>query len=197
MARKRIIIGISGASGSIYGIRLLEVLRQDPDLETHLVISEQSKNNIQLETSCVIKKIEDMASRVYDNTDLGASISSGSFKTIGMIVAPCSIKTMGSIALSLNNNLITRAADVSLKERRKLVLVVRETPLHLGHLRSMVSLTEMGAVILPPVPAFYHLPKTIDDIINQTIGKILDQFDIDHSLFHRWSGAEALPRKTT
>ncbi len=195
MARKKIIVGISGASGAIYGIRLLEVLHLDPEIEIHLVISSQARKTIAIETSCTAKQVEEMASFLYDNSDLGASISSGSFKTLGMAIAPCSIKTMSSIAMSLNDNLLTRSADVTLKERRKLVLVVRETPLHLGHLRSMVSLTEMGAIILPPVPAFYHLPKTLDDIINQTIGKVLDQLEIDHELFHRWSGAETLARK--
>lgn len=195
MARKKIIVGISGASGAIYGIRILEVLHLDPEMEIHLVISPQAKKTIAIETGWTIKQVEEMASFVYDNSDLGAAISSGSFRTQGMAIAPCSIKTMGSIAMSLNDNLLTRAADVTLKERRKLVLVVRETPLHLGHLRSMVSLTETGAVILPPVPAFYHLPKTLDDIINQTIGKVLDQLDIDNELFQRWSGTETLSRK--
>ncbi len=195
MARKKVIVGISGASGAIYGIRLLEVLHLDPEIEIHLVVSGQAKKTISIETIWTPKQVEEMAAFVYDNADLGAAISSGSFKTLGMVIAPCSIKTMGSIAMSLNDNLLTRSADVSLKERRKLVMVVRETPLHLGHLRSMVSLTEMGAVILPPVPAFYHLPKTLDDVINQTIGKVLDQLDIDHELFHRWSGVETLSRK--
>lgn len=195
MARKKIIVGISGASGSIYGIRLLEILRQDPEIETHLVISEQAEKNITMETGWAVKQVEEMASFLYDNSDLGAAISSGSFRTHGMIIAPCSIKTMGSIAISLNSNLLTRAADVTLKERRKLVLVVRETPFHLGHLKSMVSLTEMGAIILPPIPAFYHLPRTLDDIINQTVGKVLDQLDIDNELFHRWSGMSPVTRK--
>lgn len=194
MAKKRIIVGISGASGAIYGIRLLEVLHLDPDIETHFVISPQAKKTIAIETDWTAKRVEEMASFVYDNSDLGATISSGSFKTHGMVIAPCSIKTMGSIAISMNDNLLTRSADVTLKERRKLILVVRETPLHLGHLKSMVSLTETGAVILPPVPAFYHLPKTLDDIINQTIGKVLDQLDIDHELFSRWSGVKNVAR---
>lgn len=197
MARKKIVVGISGASGAIYGIRLLEVLHLDPEIEIHLVISDQAKKTISIETGWTAKQVEEMASVVYKNSDLGAAISSGSFRTLGMVIAPCSIKTMGSIATSLNDNLLTRAADVSLKERRKLVLVVRETPLHLGHLRSMVSLTETGAVILPPVPAFYHLPKTLDDIINQTIGKVLDQLNIDNELFHRWSGVETLSKKAS
>lgn len=197
MTRKKIVVGISGASGAIYGIRLLEVLHLDPEIEIHLVVSDQAEKTIAIETSWTVKQVEEMASFVYENSDLGATISSGSFRTMGMVIAPCSIKTMSSVAMSLNDNLLTRAADVILKERRKLVMVVRETPLHLGHLRSMVALTESGAVILPPVPAFYHLPKTLDDIINQTIGKVLDQLNIDNELFHRWSGVETATRKVS
>lgn len=190
MAPKRLIVGISGASGAIYGIRLLEVARRLPDLETHLIISDQAKQIIPQETTWTVPQVESMASYIYDEKDLWALPSSGSFITDGMVVIPCSIKTMGSIAQSLNNNLLARAADVTLKERRRLVLVVRETPLHLGHLRHMAELTETGAIILPPAPAFYNMPKTLDDIINQTVGRVLDQFHIVHNLSVRWGGRQ-------
>ena len=184
----KLIVGISGATGAIYGIRLLEVLNKTPEVETHLVITEPAKQTIAEETGWSASQVESLASYVYDNQDIGAAISSGSFDTEGMVVCPCSIKTMSSIAMSYNNNLLVRAADVTLKERRRLVLVVRETPLHSGHLRSMAELSDRGAIILPPMPAFYHHPESIDDIINQTIGKVLDQFKIEHYLFDRWKG---------
>ncbi len=184
----KLIVGLSGATGIIYGIRLLEVVNKLPDIETHLVISKAAKEMIEHETDRTVAQVEALASHLYDNQDVGAAISSGSFETAGMVIIPCSIKTMSSIAISYNANLMTRAADVTLKEKRKLVLVVRETPLHLGHLRRMADLAETGAVILPPMPAFYHNPKVIDDIINQTVGKVLDQFKIKHSLFERWKG---------
>jgi 4-hydroxy-3-polyprenylbenzoate decarboxylase len=187
----KLIVGLAGATGAIYGIRILEVLSNLPDIETHLVISEAAKETIERETNWTVAEVEALASYVYDNRDIGASISSGSFETEGMVIIPCSIKTMSSIASSYNANLMTRAADVTLKEKRKLVLVVRETPLHLGHLRRMAEVAEIGAVILPPMPAFYHYPKVIDDIINQTVGKVLDQFKIKHSLFERWKGLRA------
>lgn len=183
----RLVVGISGATGSIYGIRLLEVLNK-LGVETHLVISEPAKRNIETETEYTVEYVEKLASYVYDNRDVGARISSGSFPTDGMVVCPCSMKTASAIAMSYNENLITRAADVTLKERRKLVLVVRETPLHVGHLRRLLELAEAGAIILPPMPAFYHHPKTLDDIINHTVGRVLDQFKIEHGLFRRWEG---------
>jgi polyprenyl P-hydroxybenzoate/phenylacrylic acid decarboxylase-like protein len=183
----RIVIGLAGSSSPIYGIRTLEALRQ-AGVETHLVVSDGARRTIPLETRLTVEKVESLATVVYDNHDLAASISSGSFRTDGMIVAPCSMKTLAAIAYSFSQDLLARAADVTLKERRKLVLVPRETPLHLGHLRNMVQATELGAVILPPVPAFYHAPETVDDIINQTVGKILDQFQIEHALFRRWRG---------
>jgi 4-hydroxy-3-polyprenylbenzoate decarboxylase len=186
-----LIVGLSGATGAIYGIRLLEVLSKMPDIETHVVISDAAKCTIEEETSWTVPQVEALASYAYGNQNIGARISSGSFETAGMVVIPCSIKTMSSIAISYNANLLTRAADVILKEKRRLVLVVRETPLHLGHLRSMAQLAEMGVVILPPVPAFYPHPKTIDDIVNQTVGKVLDQFYIEHKLFERWKGLRA------
>jgi 4-hydroxy-3-polyprenylbenzoate decarboxylase len=183
----RLVVGITGASGVLYGIRLLEVARQ-VGLETHLVMSPHAARNIEFETGRSVAEVRGLAHQVYDFKDLGAPISSGSFITAGMVVVPCSIKTLSGIATSYNNTLIIRAADVCLKERRKLVLVVRETPLHLGHLRLMAAVTEMGGVIMPPVPAFYHSPKTIDDLVNQTVGKVFDQFGIDAGLYDRWSG---------
>lgn len=183
----RIVVGISGASGAIYGVRTLEALRQ-LGVETHLVLSRAAAQTIAYETGRTVDDVVALAHTVYETYDMGAAVSSGSFKTDGMIVAPCSIKTLSGIANSYNDNLLTRAADVSLKERRKLVLLVRETPLHLGHLRLMAAVTEMGGVILPPVPSFYHLPKTVDDIVNQSIGKAFDQFGLDAGLFKRWTG---------
>lgn len=184
---RRLIVGISGATGSIYGIRLLEVLSRLKDFETHLVLTRAAKMTLQVETPYSVKEVESLATVVHDINNVGASIASGSFRTEGMVVAPCSMKSMGAIAHSAGGDLLVRAADVVLKERKKLVLVVRETPLHLGHLESMVQLTRMGAVIFPPVPAFYHRPKTLDDVINQTVTRILDQFGIDAALFERWS----------
>ena len=182
---KRIVIGISGASGVIYGVRMLSLI-QEKDFETHLIISESGKKNIEIETSYKVSEVESMATYTYDNKDLGAALASGSFLTEGMIVVPCTIKTLSGIGNSYTDNLLVRAADVTLKEKRKLVLVVRETPLHKGHLRLMTTAADMGAHILPPVPSFYHQPKTIDDIINQTIGKIFDYLKIEHDLFMRW-----------
>ena len=182
---KRIVIGISGASGVIYGVRMLSLI-QEKDFETHLIISESGKKNIEIETSYKVSEVESMATYTYDNKDLGAALASGSFLTEGMIVVPCTIKTLSGIGNSYTDNLLVRAADVTLKEKRKLVLVVRETPLHKGHLRLMTTAADMGAHILPPVPSFYHQPKTIDDIINQTIGKIFDYLGIEHDLFRRW-----------
>lgn len=184
---RRLIVGISGATGAIFGVRILQVARELKDVETHLVMSRAAKMTIQVETPYSIKDVEAMADVVHDINNVGASISSGSFRTEGMVIAPCSVKSMGGIAHSVGGDLLVRAADVVLKERKKLVLVVRETPLHLGHLENMALLTRMGAVIFPPVPAFYHRPKTLDDVINQTVTRILDQFGIDVSLFERWS----------
>jgi 4-hydroxy-3-polyprenylbenzoate decarboxylase len=185
-----LIVGISGATGAIYGIRLLQVLADMKDIETHLIISPVAAENIQLETEYTLKEVKALARYNYDIEDIGACLSSGSFKRDGMIIAPCSIKTLSAMANSYTSNLLIRAADVTLKERRKLVALVRETPLHLGHLKNMVALTEMGGIVMPPVPAFYHQPKTIQDIIDQTIGKVLDLFDIEHKLFQRWTGID-------
>jgi len=189
---KRIVIGISGASGVTYGVRMLDVLRKT-DFETHLIISNAGRLNIEIETSYRPAEVEAMADFVYDHKDLAAALASGSFLTEGMVVIPCTIKSLSGIANSYNENLLVRAADVTLKEKRKLVLVVRETPLHIGHLRLMTLAAEMGAHILPPVPSFYHRPKTIDDIIDQTIGKVFDYIGIEHDLFNRWGEAEKDP----
>ncbi|WFW29713.1 MAG: UbiX family flavin prenyltransferase [Wolbachia endosymbiont of Menacanthus eurysternus] len=184
---KRIVIGISGASGSIYGVRVLEALR-DAGYETHLVISRAGRITL---THEVIEKFEDvisLASFYYSEEEVGEKIASGSFETSGMIVAPCSMKTMSEIASGVTSNLLTRAADVTLKERRKLVLMVRESQFHLGHLKNMLKLTKMGAIIAPPVPAFYIKPKSIEDIINHSIGKVLGLFKIEFSPFREWQG---------
>ena len=188
MDKKRIVVGISGSSSPIYGIRTLETLHSNPDSEIHLVVTEAAHRTIELETGWKLDAVLKLAHVVHHNRDLAASISSGSFQTDGMIIAPCSMHSLGEIANSTTSALLTRAAEVHLKERRRLVLLVRETPLHLGHLRNMVSATEMGAVILPPVPAFYHRPQTIDDIINHSVGKALDLLSIPHQLYQRWQG---------
>ncbi|SPF44801.1 3-octaprenyl-4-hydroxybenzoate carboxy-lyase [Syntrophobacter sp. SbD1] len=190
--KKRIIVGISGASGVIYGVRCLQLLKQT-DYETHLIISESGKLNIEIETPYTPDEVMSLADFVYDHKNMAASISSGSFITAGMVVVPCTFKSLSGIANSYSDNLLVRAADVVLKEKRKLCLVVRETPLHKGHLRLLSMAADMGAHILPPVPSFYHQPKTIEDIIDQTIGKIFDYFGIDNSLFRRWSGEAVGP----
>lgn len=183
-----IIVGITGATGVIYGIRLLEVLSSIKDVETHLIISEAGETTIKYETDWSLEAVKKLANYTYDIKDVGARISSGSFQRDGMIIAPCTVKTMAGLANSYNENLIVRTGDVTLKERKKLILALRETPLHLGHIRSMEQLTEMGAIIMPPVPAFYHKPKTIQDIIDHSVGKMLDMVGIKHELFHRWDG---------
>ena len=185
---QRLIVGLSGSSGVIYGIRLLQVLRDIPELETHLIMSKGAEVTLGYETQYEADEVKALADVVYAPENLAAAVSSGSFRVMGMVVMPCSMKSLAQIALSLNDNLLTRAADVTLKERRKLVLVPRETPLHLGHLRHMTAVTEMGGIILPPAPSFYHNPKTIMDVIDQTVGKVLDQFGIEHKLFQRWGG---------
>jgi len=182
-----LIVGITGASGVIYGIRLLEVLSAAKNIETHLIISEAGEENIRYETDWKIEDVKLLANFWYDIDDIGARLASGSFKRDGMIIAPCTVKTMSALANSYTENLLIRTGDVTLKERKKLILLVRETPLHLGHLRSMEQLSEMGAIIMPPVPAFYYRPETIKEIIDHTVGKILDIFDIEHNLFERWA----------
>jgi 4-hydroxy-3-polyprenylbenzoate decarboxylase len=185
----RLIIGINGTTGVIYGIRLLQVLSGIKSVETHLVISRAGEQTIEIESDFRADEVRELANHAYQIDDIGACLASGSFVRDGMIVAPCSMKTLSALAHSYADNLLTRAADVTLKERSRLVLLVRETPLHLGHLKNMVGVTEMGGIIMPPAPAFYHKPQTIQDLIDHTVGKVLDLFAIDHSLFTRWSGA--------
>jgi 4-hydroxy-3-polyprenylbenzoate decarboxylase len=192
-----LLVGITGASGVIYGIRLVEVLSGISEVETHLIISKAGEINIECETDWKVKDVKALASFTYDINDIGARLASGSFKRDGMIVAPCTVKTTSALANSYTENLLVRAGDVTLKEKKKLVLLVRETPLHIGHIRNMERLTEMGAIIMPPVPALYHKPKTIQDIIDQTIGKVLDIFDIEHNLFQRWAGPRYEEEVTT
>ncbi|CBJ82082.1 3-octaprenyl-4-hydroxybenzoate carboxy-lyase [Xenorhabdus bovienii str. Jollieti] len=191
---KKLIVGLTGASGAIYGVRLLQVLQSVEGIETHLVISQSARQTLALETDYTLRDVQALADVVHDNRDIAASISSGSFKTLGMVILPCSIKTLSGIVHSYTDGLITRAADVVLKEGRKLVLSVRETPLHLGHLRLMTQAAEIGAVIMPPVPAFYHRPDHIQDIIDQTVNRVLDQFNIElpQDLFNRWQGAKQI-----
>lgn len=187
--KKRIVVGITGSSGVIYGIEILKELNKR-DWETHLIISESGKRNILLETEYSVGDVQSMARKVYENDDLEAPLASGSFLTSGMVVAPCTIKTLSGIANSYSENLLVRAADVTLKEKRKLVLLVRESPLHKGHLRLMSMAADMGAHILPPIPSFYHHPKTLDDIIHQIIGKVFDYFGIEYDLHKRWGEGE-------
>ena len=186
----RLIVGISGASGTVYGVRLLEMLR-DAEIETHLVMSKSAEMTLAYETDLKAKDVRALASVHYPNSDIGAAISSGSFPTMGMVIAPCSIRTMSEIACGVTASLLSRAADVVLKERRRLVLAIRETPLHVGHLRNMTTLAEIGAVVAPIVPAFYNRPKTVDDIINHTCGRLLDLFGIDTGMVKRWKGGPA------
>jgi 4-hydroxy-3-polyprenylbenzoate decarboxylase len=181
----RLIIGISGSSGIIYGIRLLQVLKK-LIIETHLVVSKAGQLTRAYETNFSAAELKALADVYHPCTDIAASIASGSFKTMGMIIAPCSMKTLGEIAHGISSTLLTRAADVVLKERRKLVLLPRETPLHLGHLNNMVSITQMGGIICPPVPSFYNKPKSIDDLVDETVGRVLDLFDLDCGLVKRW-----------
>jgi 4-hydroxy-3-polyprenylbenzoate decarboxylase len=184
-----LVLAITGASGVIYGVEMLRVLK-DLGQETHLIVSEAACMNLAIETEYSLDEVKSMANVVYENKDIGAAIASGSFRTRGMIVAPCTVKTLSAIANSFTYNLVVRAADVTLKERRTLVLMVRETPLHKGHLDLMSRAADYGAVILPPMPAFYHKPESLMDIIHQSIGKALDQVGIEHNLFKRWSGPE-------
>jgi 4-hydroxy-3-polyprenylbenzoate decarboxylase len=189
--RLRIVVALTGATGIVYGVRLLEALAAMPGVETHLVCSAPAKRTLVEETDWSVRDVERLAHVVHDVRDIGASIASGSFRTAGMVVAPCSIRTAAAIATGLTGNLVTRAADVTLKEGRPLILLVRETPLHVGHLRTLVALAEMGAVILPPLPAFYHRPKTIDDLVTHTIARVLDRLGLPHALGAEWPGAGA------
>src|SRR2546430_2006433 len=193
-ALKRLVVGITGATGPIYGIRLLEILRGHAEVQTHLVISAPGKRTIVEETAYTVADVESLAAHHYDIRDIGASIASGSFRTAGMVIAPCSIKTAGAIASCHTDSLIARAADVTLKEGRPLIMLVRETPLHVGHLKCMVALAEMGAVILPPMPAFYTHPKDLDDIVNHTVARVLDRLALPQTLVAEWLGTSRLAK---
>lgn len=192
--KPRLIVGISGASGAIYGVRLLELL-QGTGIETHLIMSRAAQTTLAYETDLKIADVEKLATVVHSNQDIGAACSSGSFRTLGMIIAPCSIKTMSEIATGTTANLLSRAADVALKERRRVVLLLRETPLHIGHIRSMAAVTEAGAIVYPPVPAFYSRPKSLADMVDHTLGRVLDLFEIDMGLVRRWSGDKVRPKE--
>ena len=189
--RHRIVVGITGSTGAIYGIRLLEVLRRTEGVETHLVLSVPGKRTIVEETGRAVKDVEGLAHAVHDNRDIGSSLASGSFRTAGMAIAPCSIKTLSDLAVCHSDTLVARAGDVCLKEGRPLVVVVRETPLHVGHLRQMTALAEMGGVILPPMPAFYLRPQSVAEIVDHTVGRILDRLGVEHSLVPEWPGLRA------
>ena len=185
---RRLIVAITGASGAVYGVRLLQVLGATPGIETHLIVSEAGVLNLHHELDMNRKQVEALAHRAYNLRDIGATLASGSFQSAGMIVAPCSMKTLASVALGLSDNLIARAADVVLKERRRLVLMVRETPFNLAHLRNMTAVTEMGGIVFPPLPGFYQRPQTIEEMVDHTTGRVLDLFDIAHDLTPRWEG---------
>jgi flavin prenyltransferase len=187
----RLVIGISGSTGALYGIRLLHVLRDVSQMETHLIVTSPGKRTIVEETDYSVQEVEALATHVYDNRDIGAAPASGSFRTVGMVILPCSIKTASALATSAGEGLLCRAADVTLKEGRPLIVAVREAPLHLGHLRQLAALAEMGAIIWPPVPAFYDRPKTIDDIVNHTVGRILDRLGLPQTLVREWTGVRS------
>jgi 4-hydroxy-3-polyprenylbenzoate decarboxylase len=190
---KRLIVGITGASGSIYGVRLLQELRRREDVETHLVLSASGKRTLAEETDYTAKDVEALGHVVYDNRDIGAALASGSFRTAGMVIAPCSIKTVSALANCFADTLIARAGDVTLKEGRTLIAVVRETPLHVGHLRQMLAFAEMGGIVLPPMPAFYQRPRTVEDIVDHTVARILDRIGLDQSLVPEWTGGGKKP----
>jgi 4-hydroxy-3-polyprenylbenzoate decarboxylase len=192
--KPRLVVGITGASGAIYGVRLLELLREC-GVDTHLIISRAAQTTLACETNLKVADIERLATVVHSHTDIGAACSSGSFKTMGMIIAPCSIKTMSEIATGNTANLISRAADVALKERRRVVLMLRETPFHIGHIRTMAAVTEAGAIVYPPVPAFYALPNSIAEMVDHTLGRVLDLFDIDVGKVRRWTGERERPKR--
>lgn len=189
--KQRLIIAITGATGSVYGVRLLQVLQANPDVETHLLISEAGVLNLHQELDMKRKDVEAFADVVHHVRDVGASIASGSFQSDGMVIAPCSMKTLASVAHGMSDNLITRAADVVLKERRRLILMVRETPFNLAHLRNMTAVTEMGGIIFPPLPGFYHRPQSIQEMVDHTVGRVLDMFSLQHELTPRWAGLKS------
>lgn len=191
-APRRLIVGITGASGAVYGIRLLELLRGTP-IRTHLIMSQAARVTLAHETHLKVAEVEALADTVHPIADIGAACASGSFRTLGMVVAPCSVKTMSEIATGVTGNLLSRAADVVLKERRRLVLMLRETPLHLGHIRSMAAVTEAGAIVYPPVPAFYARPASLTEMVDHTLGRVLDLFDIDLGTVRRWTGERSRP----
>lgn len=186
-SEKPVIVGISGATGAVFGIELLKILK-DLNQSAHLIVSEMGARTISIETDYTLDQVRALAEVTYSSKDLGAAVASGSYRTRGMIIAPCSMKTLSGVANGYSQNLLIRAAEVTLKEKRTLVLMVRETPLHKGHLESMVKVADLGAIVAPPVPAFYHRPQTILDIVHQTIGRALDHLDIPHTLFERWQG---------
>jgi 4-hydroxy-3-polyprenylbenzoate decarboxylase len=185
---RRIIVGIAGASGAVYGVRLLQALRSVPEVETHLVVSDAGWRNVQLELGLERAAVEALADQTHAVHNVGASIASGSFQCSAMVIAPCSMRTLAAVAHGLADNLLTRAADVTLKERRRLLLMVRESPLHLVHLRNMVAVTEMGAIVCPPLPAFYQLPQTVADVVDASVARVLDLMDVPHALATRWQG---------
>jgi len=193
----RLVVGITGASGSIYGIRLLEVLQRYADVELHLVLSRSGKRTLVSETDWTVGDVEALAHQRYDNADIGATLASGSFRTAAMVIAPCSIKTAAAVAACYADTLISRAADVTLKEGRPLIMLIRETPLHVGHLKMMLALAEMGAIVLPPMPAFYNRPKDLDDIVNHTIARVLDRLDFPQTLVGEWQGTRPRERSGT
>jgi len=190
--KQRLIVGISGASGAIYGVRLLELLKET-EIETHLIMSRAAQITLAYETDFKVSDVEKLATIVHSNQDIGAACSSGSFRTLGMVIAPCSIKTMSEIATGTTSNLLSRAADVALKERRRVVLMLRETPLHIGHIRNMATVTEAGAIVYPPVPAFYARPQSLEELVDHTLGRVLDLFDIELGLVRRWTGEKTRP----
>jgi 4-hydroxy-3-polyprenylbenzoate decarboxylase len=191
---KRVVVGISGASGSIYGVRLLEQLRKDPGTEIHLVVSAAGKRTLVTETPYTLRQVESLADVVYDDRDIGASVASGSFRTAGMVVVPCSIRTVAALASGHTDTLLARAGDVTLKEGRPLLVVVRETPLHAGHLRQMLALAEMGGIVFPPVPAFYQKPQTVDELVMHTVARVLERMGLAHGPLPEWTAGGRKPR---
>lgn len=191
---RRLVVAITGATGAVYGVRLLLHLGATPGIETHLIVSDAAALTLHQEVGMQRRDVEALAHVVHKNRDIGASIASGSFQSDGMIIAPCSMKTLASVALGLSDNLIARAADVMLKERRRLVLMVRETPLNLAHLRNMTLVTEMGGIVFPPLPSFYHKPASIEELVDHTVGRVVDLFGVDQALAPRWAGMQAGPR---
>ncbi len=190
---RRLVVAITGATGAVYGVRLLQALGATPGIETHLIISDAANLTLHQEVGLQRREVEAMAHVVHRNRDIGAAIASGSFQSDGMIIAPCSMKTLASVAHGLSDNLIARAADVVLKERRRLVMMVRETPFNLAHLRNMTQVTEMGAIVFPPLPSFYHKPTSIEEMVDHTVGRVIDLFGIAHALAPRWAGMKAAP----